>query len=158
MEALCRRYGRGLGAEVCSPEFGGPKPESFGVGWAFGGGRTTSVTVFGPPTLINGLTARFAGRPGISIDAAPAHCFFSLHPGERSSNKGETLAALQRLGCGVVMIGNSMSDHTPSESGVQEMFVAGAELEPELRKVAIISEKEDVDGVIDCLSRICRKR
>jgi phosphoglycolate phosphatase-like HAD superfamily hydrolase len=141
--------------DALSPEFGGGRVNGDGKEWAFGAGRSTSVSVFGDAALVQALHEHFKDEQGLSIDSSPEYGYFALHPGNLRANKGGTLRLLREQGRNVVMVGNSMSDWVPPESGVRCAFVGAARISAAAAQQAHYrAERPDLGGVVDILRYI----
>ena len=149
--------------DCLAPEFGGVLPDFSKGQWAFGQGRTASLTVFGPSEFIAGLPEKLVSELGnkiidskqFSFDCSPQHNFFAVHPGQDFRlNKRESLDLLSQFDeRSIMLIGNSKADLTKGD--VACAFVNDAGIDDEMRRSAVfISEKADIDGVIDILGRI----
>jgi hypothetical protein len=141
--------------DCLSMEFGGKLPRFELNEWAFGAGRKTSISVFGPPQLIEYLDKHLPLEPGLSKDASPQYNYFAIHPSNFRTNKGETLRALAAFGYDMTMVGNSMSDWVAPDSKVRCGFVGESTVSDDiLAKASLTSEKPCAEGVIEILSRL----
>ena len=143
--------------DCIAPEFGGSPVDIQNSLWSFGANREASVTVFGPPQLIQQLGLHFNGlEQGISIDCSPEYNYFAIHPGKNYKfNKEQALNTLSAYGHNIIMVGNSMSDYVEPDQGVICTFVGGARINPDTAdKAAYISNKPVIRGVIDILEKI----
>lgn len=139
---------------VLAPEFGGA-PLSAGDVFAFGAGRTTSLAVFGPPFFINKLRFIGAGLASVGMDVSPQFGYFALHPiPDFRNGKRLTLDLLAGSGNQVVMVGDSVSDFTPSPD-VACAFVFGHTLPPALAMQAwCIADAPLIEGVVQILNNV----
>ncbi|MBI4990925.1 HAD family phosphatase [Candidatus Gottesmanbacteria bacterium] len=135
-----------------APEFGG-RIDSSNLQWGLGANRITSITVFGPPSLIQRLGESFKDGNGFSIDCSPEYNYLAIHPGKDfRSNKGKTLNILSVYGHNIMMIGNSMSDWVDPEMGVKCVFASESRINSEIsQKAAYISNKPFIKGVVDII-------
>lgn len=141
--------------DCLSVEFGGRLPRFDLNEWAFGAGRRTSLSVFGPPKLIEYLDRELALDSTLSKDVSPQYNYFAIHPGNFRTNKGETLRALAAFGYDMTMIGNSVSDWVTPDSKVRCGFVGGSTVSEDiLAKAAFTSQKACAEGVIEILSKL----
>lgn len=142
--------------DCIAPEFGGKKMDPSSGTWGFGANRQTSITVFGPSTLIETLGETYNGNSDFSVDSSPEYNYFAIHPGSNFKvNKGKTLNTLSAYGYNVVMVGNSISDWVEPTSGVQCAFVASSRISGDIEeKAAYVSSKPLVKGVVDILQQI----
>lgn len=155
-----RRYKKIV--DCVAPEFGGELPDFSKEQWAFGLGRTSSLTVFGPSEFIARLPERLIAELGnklancdYSFDCSPQHNFFAVHPGcNYQLNKRESLNLLSQFdNRTILMVGNSKADLTVGN--VACAFVNDPSIDEEIQKQAtFISDKPDIEGVIDILARI----
>jgi hypothetical protein len=140
--------------DVVAPEFGGPVIRSRGSIWAFGANRITSLTVFGPRRLIGRLGEVIAARPDRGVDCSPDAGYFALHPdGDFRRGKHVTLSQLAAQGHEVVMIGDSLSDLSPPESGVRCALVSGNQV-PRERPTWYRAGRPLIGGVVQALSEV----
>lgn len=143
--------------DCISPEFGGRRIDLKKSQWAFGANRKTSVTVFGPPRLIQHLGSGIkSSQQRFSVDSSPGFNYLAIHPGENYRlNKGTALNTLAAHGHNIVMVGNSMSDWVEPDQGVICAFVKDARINSNaVDKVGYISDKPVIKGVIDILEKI----
>jgi|GEM_PF-3158236 len=142
--------------DCIAPEFGGEPLDMYDNRWGFGAGREASVTVFGPPELIEKLGEVIPAGKDISRDCSPQYHFFAIHPGaDYKKNKGKTLHMLSTLGHNVIMVGDSMSDWADPKTGVQCSFVANAEISDEAASSAkMIARAPFIDGVNEIINSI----
>ncbi len=140
--------------DFIAPEFGG-QPVAPGS-WGFGADRIASVSVSGPAPFIEALGQHFASWPGISVDCSPEYNFLAIHPGpDFTQGKANTLQLLAQHGCGVVMVGNSMSDWAGPNSGVLSTFVGRARISPGVQShSAYVSSQPLLAGVVDILNHL----
>lgn len=144
------------GNDSVAKEFGGEHSENLELEWSFGADRVASVTVFGSSKMISLLGELFKDDPDISVDCSPEYNFFALHPGKNyKTSKGKTLSTLTFFGHNILMIGNSMSDWVPGDTGVQCAFVSNHRVSGEVSsQAAYVSDQLLIEGVIDILNRI----
>lgn len=137
-------------------EFGGKKIDLDSPNWSFGANRETSVTVFGPSALIEGLGVSFNKNTECSIDVSPEYNYLAIHPGNNfKTNKGQTLNILSAFGHNIIMVGNSASDWIEPTLGVKCVFVANPRITDDVvQKAEYISDKFLVKGVVDILTNI----
>lgn len=142
------------GDDCVAPEFGGSKVNFESNSWSFGANRQTSITVFGPSTLIESLGVTF--NTDYSVDASPKYNYFAIHPGSNYKvNKGQTLNVLSLYGHNVIMVGNSTSDWVEPTLGAQCAFVSNSRITKDVtEKAAYISNKDLVEGVVDTINNI----
>lgn len=144
-------------SDCIAPEFGGNPVDVKNSQWAFGANRETSVTVFGPPQLIQRLGLSFSNpERELSVDCSPEFNYFAVHPGENYRlNKGIALNTLAAHNHNIVMVGNSMSDWVESDNWVVCTFVKDSRINPvAVGKAGYISDKPVIKGVIDILEKI----
>lgn len=167
MDQIAAHAGYRRMADTTSPEFGGEQPDFTAHQYAYGRGRLTSISLFSNPQL----TKLFQENrdsivpPGCSADFSPEYGFTAIHPGENyRNNKGQTMSMLAeslQVQRGVepgrlVHIGNSGSDWTDPETGVETYFVGGPDqrIKDYMRTSANTSDLPTIAGVIDILKRI----
>lgn len=156
IEEIAAREGFVRTDDMLSPEFGGVPLDS-GDRWAFGKGRETSVSVFGPAKLIEALGQEIGGNDQISVDCSPEYGFFGIHPGRYKENKGKTLELVRKGRPTVILVGNSMSDWVPPQTGVQCAFVGDARISEEVAAQAFFRADPSAKagkGAIACLRHI----
>lgn len=142
-------------ADVSAVEFGGGPPNFAKGEWAFGANRETSISVFGPPELIESLGEALGDIQGISVDSSPEYNFLGIHPGKYKENKGALLSQLVKLGHEVTMVGNSKSDWVSPASGVTCAFVADSRISEEIMAQAgYISPLPTIQGATDILQTL----
>lgn len=157
IRSLATKFGFEQTNDCIAPEFGGRRIDVKKSQWGFGANREASVTVFGPPKLIQRLGSRFGGsQQRFSVDCSPEFNFFAIHPGKNYQvNKGIALNTLAVYGHNVVMVGNSMSDWVEPGHGVLCAFVKDARINSiTAGKAGYISDKPVIKGVIDILEKI----
>lgn len=144
------------GEDCIAPEFGGNPVNPDSNSWSFGANRQTSVTVFGPASLIDSLGTVLNGNSDYSVDASPEYNYFAIHPGpDYKTNKGKTLNVLSQYGHNVVMVGNSKSDWVEPALGVRCAFVSNSRIPEDIaEKAAYVSDKQLVKGVVDIINKI----
>lgn len=139
-----------------APEFGGSIIDDSDNLWSFGANREASVTIFGPFDVTYYAYESYESNRDYDLDFAPEHNFIAIHIGKNFRfNKGRTLSALTALGYNAIMVGNSMSDWVEPDTGVQCAFVAKSTIGQKIaHKVAYVSDKPLVEGVVDILNSI----
>lgn len=136
-------------------QFGGKHADYERKQWAFGSGRETSISLYAPAEIISLLTHALLFEDNVSIESNPEHNYLSIHPGSIETNKARTLSLVKASGHDILMIGNSISDWMPSESGVKVAFVKSGDLPMRMRnKGDFSSRRNDIEGVIDILTKI----
>ena len=148
-----------LGYDIYGPEFGGRifnfEDDNNLNKWAFGAGRTTSLTVFGPREFIELINNQICDGNDYSKCSEPDFNFFALHAGANYKiNKASTLAMFTEQT--VYMIGNTVSDWVPKESGVNCSFVKDNRgiSKDDLNDAFHISSSPLILGVIEILDQI----
>ncbi len=154
--ALSDEFGFTQSEDSVAPEFGGSREPHDSHSWSFGANRIASVTVFGPPALINHIHAGLTSSAINNVDASPQHGYLAIHPGPNYRvNKGRALDTLSVFGHSIMMIGNSISDWVDPARGVRCAFVSNAALPDDIAlKAAYISERELLGGVIDIIEKV----
>ncbi len=140
--------------------------------WAFGAGRETSISIFGPDEFLNTVAEKirsstFANGETIGIDLALECQFLGFHPiDDFSLAKSRSLDWLKQNGPklgvsidSIWLIGNSNSDVMRSgDPQVHTVLVADHRVSPELlSKATYVSELPNSQGVIDSLEFISRQ-
>lgn len=150
--------------DVTAVEFGGRRP--VGREWAFGANRRASVSVFGPADFV-----RDAGRSvnawsaangvSVSVEFSPNASYAGIHP-YRDIDRGKSRALARLVEAEpkrILMVGNSAADWIPDVPGVRCAFVADTSVPLDARVGAWhLSQKPDLEGVIDILDQVIRGR
>lgn len=137
IEQIAVKWGWSQVSDCFAPEFGGKIPDFEKGEWAFGEGRETSITVFGPPQFIEDLGRVVQTWDGVSSDIDTSNNFLGIHPvADFRQGKAKLLAQLAFYGKQVLMVGNSQSDWVDPATGVECAFVGGARIDLDQKKSA----------------------
>lgn len=143
--------------DAISPEFGGQYIHK--DKWAFGANRTASVSVFGPPSFLQGvrnIVDNMYEKGTSSYDFSPEYNFMGIHSGpDFRKGKGSTLKLMTDCGHTITSIGDSLSDFAPISLPSRVFFVGGnipADIlvQPHVE----VAREKEFPGVIECLHKL----